>query len=206
VVLLQAFGGIYLDMDVMVFDSIEKLKSIADIRMTERGFCIVQEAIFTNNWFMASTPDSIFGSIMLKEMQRRFIKQPLLAGLHADLKTLTITGPLAFRDMLMDPDSGPHATVLHWAQLRPIIVHESFKEWTVAQLKGNETAVDYSAWVCNSADKVMFDATTQYTRKVRPWVFWPTSFAIGFVSSASACIVAGLLVFAITLYTDYTQV
>jgi len=106
----------------------------------------------------------------------------------------------------MNPDSGPHATVLHWAQLRPIVVHESFKEWTVAQLRRNEAAVDYTAWVCNSADRVMYNAATKYARKIRPWVFRPASFAIGFASSASARIMAGLLDFVVALYTDYTQV
>lgn len=204
--ILYVHGGLYLDLDIRALDSLGKIKDIVDTRMGENGFGIVQEAILTNNWLMASAPKSRFCRMMIDEIAHRFEERPMLASVHPDVETLIVTGPLVFRDVLMRPEAGPHATVLHWAQLRPIVLHDSFKEWTEASLKGHENSMDYCMWVVNEIDGAMYSATEQYLKHVRPCTIWPASFAGGVLTGASAEWFIGSLVFIAVMYADYTQV
>lgn len=148
----------YLDLDVHAKQSMEELKQIVDTRMPEQGLCVIQEVILINNWFIACNRDSTFAHELLLEIENRLLGRvkPLLGNIGPDFRTLAVTGPFLYRDMLMHPEHGAKATVLYLSEMHPIVEHDSLKEWSSTGDTGNHTPMDYILWGANGLDRSAF--------------------------------------------------
>jgi len=202
---LAAHGGVYLDMDVRVFDSLDRLLDLfASHASTGGRFFIAQEALFINNYMLACDPKNKFCLAAIDNICTHLrADRSLFLRSMGNIDTVFLTGPLMFRDLVMRPDVGRFVTVLFNFEIQNIVTHCSQKDWLPNA--SNFTLVNRVVKLTNDMDHGAYEVSLQYAKSVRPHAFLMSALAGGAITGATEQFMAGSLVLFIALYIDHTQ-